>query len=190
LQSIVVSSRLRGVTADTIYYLASTVAQTLASLAGFLGAFLLFYLQGTERSLIDYGDRFASRQGFQAATDSLLAGDFDRFEELLRGYIRDYASSGQTNVRDRIEKELEEFQKRRTRRQSAIAQFKRAVMVTAPVLLVSLVLIEFAALDSLPRDPRMDPDARPDRWRCGLRLALLDSNQNVRRARVGDRPAG
>jgi len=131
-------------TADTIYYLGSTVAQTLASLAGFLGAFVLFYLQGNERSLIDYGKQFAGRQGFQAATDSLLAGDFDRFEELLQGYLKDYASSGQINVRDRIERELAEFHKRRAGRRLAIAQFKWAVIVTAPVLLVSLVLIEFA----------------------------------------------
>jgi hypothetical protein len=134
-------------TADTLYYLASTVAQTLASLAGFLGAFLLFHLQGTERSLTEYGSRSAGQWEFllQDAMQAARAGEFDQFETLMLARAEEImASSGQTNLADAMRQVVTEFRKRRAKRQSAIAQFKCAVIYTAPVLLASLLLIEFA----------------------------------------------
>jgi hypothetical protein len=136
------SNRLRTVTADTIYYLASTVAQTLASLAGFLGAFVLFYVQGTERSLTDYGDRWSAMWNIGDAREAALAGDFDQFEKLMLAKAHDAATN--SGLADAIEQVCAQFRMRRNARQSAIGQFKRAVIVTAPVLLASLVLIEFA----------------------------------------------
>jgi hypothetical protein len=133
------------VTADTSYYLASTVAQTLASLAGFLGAFVLFYLQGTERSLIEYGARAASqwRLQLQEAIQIVHAGEFDQFETLMLDIAKQVASD-QAGLADAIQQVVAEFQERRAKRKSAIAEFKWAVIVTAPVLLLSLALIEAA----------------------------------------------
>jgi hypothetical protein len=129
-------------TADTIYYLGSTVAQTLASLAGFLGAFLLFYLQGIERSLIDYGDRYAGNWNIGDAREASLSGDFDRFEKVMLARADDEPPN--TGLAGAIRNVVGEFQKRRAKRKSAIAEFKCAVIVTAPVLLLSLALIEAA----------------------------------------------
>jgi hypothetical protein len=133
------------VTADTIYYLGSTVAQTLASLAGFLGAFVLFYLQGTERSLIEYGARTAGQWTFQLgpAIQTVRAGEFDQFETLMLTNAEQLARD-QPGLADAIRQVVTEFKTRRAKRRSAIDRFKWAVGITALALLWSLGLIEAA----------------------------------------------
>jgi hypothetical protein len=128
-------------TADTIYYLGSTVAQTLGSLAGFLGAFVLFYLQTTERSLSDFGARIGDSWDLPDARGAAEASEFDRFEERMRAHAATFAASGGNR---HFDEHFREFLARRGTRRAAVGQFKGAVIVTAPVLLLSLVLIEFA----------------------------------------------
>lgn len=132
-------------TQDTIFYLASTVAQTIASLAGFLGAFVLFHLQRRQSALTEYGLLITEQQQPAARLRSAASvGDHAAVLDGLRSISADYpVGSSIAHVGQQLTRQATEYQRILDARNSPIG-FRRAMVWTAPLLVASLVMITFA----------------------------------------------
>jgi hypothetical protein len=123
--------------AEVIFYLASTVAQTLAALAGFLGAFVLFQRQGLERQIDSFHEMMFRRGLGDEVAFAGLEGDPPKLiaalERVKEGDPKRYESEAVPL--------LANYRRRLRQRDEWHPPFKRAMILTAPVLLFSLLMI-------------------------------------------------
>jgi hypothetical protein len=125
---------------DAIYYLASTIAQTIGSLAGFLGAFVLFHIQGRLRNAEAYARVIRSRGYSNVVNGATEDGDPEAIESALQAYL--FANPGGPHVA--INQHIDEYWRRYDAIYADVPRFKVAMFWTAPVLIASLVMIPLA----------------------------------------------
>jgi|SRR6267378_2327372 len=126
--------------AEVIFYLASTVAQTLAALAGFLGAFVLFQRQGLERQTEAFEASMLHRGFGDEAAFAGLEGD----SEKLIANLETLGERDPQRYKTHAEPALVRYRRLLSQRDSWHPPFKRAMFATAPILLLSLLMITCA----------------------------------------------
>jgi hypothetical protein len=125
---------------EVIFYLASTVAQTLAALAGFLGAFVLFQRQGLERQIEAFEASMFHRGFGDEAAFAGLEGDSER----LIANLETLAERDPQRYKTHAQPAVVRYRRLLSQRNSWYPPFKRAMFATAPVLLLSLLMIACA----------------------------------------------
>jgi len=126
---------------NVIFYLASTVAQALPSFAGFLGAFVLFQMQGQAASLKAAGEMICDGVGGAPQLRHVVAaGNYDEFITRVQTLI-DQDPNALAHDAVFFTGMLDHFQRLLAKHQAAIGPFKVAMIWTAPILVGSLVMI-------------------------------------------------
>ena len=128
------------VDAEVIFYLASTIAQVLAALAGFLGAFVLFQRQGIEGRIDAFHASFQWRGLGDEFVVAATEGDSPALLAALEGYERRDLDRYNRDVRHLLAK----YQTLLGQRRGWLPPFRDAMFVTAPVLLTTLAAILWA----------------------------------------------
>jgi hypothetical protein len=137
---------------NVIFYLASTVAQALASLVGFLGAFVLFQVQGQAAALKAAGEMVCDGILDQPQLLHMVAAaNYDEFVARVQALILE------DPARLRQEPEyfagmLDHFRRQLDKHNAAVGPFKLALKWTAPVLVASLAIVVAAPQVCAMRD--------------------------------------
>jgi len=118
---------------SVIFNLASTVAQALASLAGFLGAFVLFQMQGQAISLRAAGELICDGVGGAPELRHMVsAANYDEFITRVQALI-DKDPNCLAHDAAFFTGMLDHFKRLLARHQVAVGPFKAAMKWTAPV---------------------------------------------------------
>jgi len=126
---------------NVIYYLASTVAQALASLIGFLGAFVLFQVQGQSAALKAAGEMICDAIAGQPQLRHMVAAaNYDEFMARVEAVILENPACLEQDV-EFFTGMHDHFKRQLDKHHAAVGPFKLALKWTAPVLVGSLAML-------------------------------------------------